>query len=670
MHNYFAYLSAIYDLQAFNVKPNNERNVNAPCIMSLSSFEKIPLRVFSESSEAVHYVVQQVADLIRQNNLKQKHTVLGLATGSSPIRVYDELVRLHREGGLSFEHVITFNLDEYFPMQPDELQSYVHFMHEYLFKHVNIKPENIHIPDGTLARHQIADYCQRYEQKIAEVGGIDLQLLGIGENGHIGFNEPGSTKDSKTRLVHLSHFTRLAAAGAFFGEDHVPRQAISMGVSSILQAKRIILLAWGDDKAPVIAKSVEGKQTEEIPASFLQSHPKVEMLLDEAAAAHLTRSARPWLVQAVDWDEKMTRKAVVHLCESLGKPILKLTDVDYLDHGLADLLNEEGNAYTINIRVFNQIQHTITGWPGGKPHADDQTRPERKSPYPKRVLIFSPHPDDDIISMGGTFIRLVDQGHEVHVGYQTSGNVGVFDDDVIRFADFLTDYQKMVQPNEKASPTTSNNVLYRVLESLRQKRPGQLDSEEVLQLKALIRRGEAKATCRFVGLPEEHVHFLDLPFYETGLIRKNPLGEEDIERTKALIKQIKPHQIFAAGDLSDPHGTHRVCLAAIMEACKQLKEEEPEIMSQCYVWFYRGAWAEFSIEEIDMAVPLSPTELVRKRRGIFKHESQKDRPMYPGIDQREFWQRAEDRTKGTAARYNRLGLAEYEAIECFKRWYF
>lgn len=628
-------------------------------------FEKIPVSIYNDNFEAVKYIAHEIAALIRMKIARNEMAVLGLATGSTPIRLYDELVRMHREEGLSFKNVITFNLDEYYPIEPSEIQSYVRFMNEYLFDHIDIDMQNVHIPDGTVARHEVSEYCQRYELAIENAGGLDIQILGIGSNGHIAFNEPGSRMKSVTRLVNLSHKTRISAASAFFGEEYVPTRAITMGMQTILKAQRIFLLAWGDGKAGIIKSAVEGKVNEQVPASFLQEHKNVEFIIDTAAAQELTRVNQPWLVENIDWDDMLIRKAVVQLCQKLEKPILKLTDTDYLENGLSDLVNQQGNAYNINIKVFNEIQHTITGWPGGKPNADDSTRPERKSPYPKKVLIFSPHPDDDIISMGGTFIRLVDQGHDVHVAYQTSGNIAVFDEDVIRFADFADDYAK-----EFGEKRDEGSLLNRVRETLRMKKPGESDSKEIRDLKGLIRRGEAKATCRFVGVPDDNVHFQNLPFYETGMIRKNPVGQEDIDITKELIKKIKPDQIFAAGDLSDPHGTHRVCLAAVMEACSQLKVEEPELMNDCWVWFYRGAWAEFNIEEIEMAVPISPSELIRKRRGIFKHESQKDRPMFPGTDPREFWQRAEDRTTGTADLYNALGLAEYEAIEGFKRWHF
>jgi glucosamine-6-phosphate deaminase len=625
-------------------------------------FEKIPVHIFDTAKSGSIYIAQQIADLIRDKAAKGDVAVLGLATGSSPTRVYEELVRMHREEGLSFRNVVTFNLDEYYPMNPLSLQSYVRFMNEYLLDHVDIDRANVHIPNGEVARDKVYDYCTEYEKKIMDVGGIDIQILGIGRTGHIGFNEPGSKQNSITRLITLDHITRIDAASDFFGEENVPRKAITMGVGTILKARRVFLMAWGEGKAKVIQQTVEGDITDSIPATFLQLHPHTEFMLDEASSAQLTRFKTPWLVGHVDWDDKLIRKAVVWLCQKVDKPILKLTDMDYNEHGMSDLINDHGPAYSININVFNQLQRTITGWPGGKPNADDSNRPERAQPFPKRVVIFSPHPDDDVISMGGTFIRLVDHGHEVHVAYQTSGNIAVFDDDAIRFADFVTDYSDTFGLAE----SQATELFRRVSESLKNKQPGEVDSEEVKTIKGLIRRGEAKAGCRYVGIPDENAHFLDLPFYETGTVRKKPLGEEDIQITMDLLRKIKPHQIYAAGDLSDPHGTHRVCLAAVMEAVRRLQHED--WMKDCWVWLYRGAWQEWDVDQIEMAVPLSPGELLRKRRAIFKHQSQKDRPLFPGSDPREFWQRADDRTRGTAKLYDDLGMAEYEAIEAFVRW--
>lgn len=633
--------------------------------MSTVKPEKIPVKIFSSSEEASVFVAREIANLIRSRQREKKHCVLGLATGSTPTRVYEELINLHRREGLSFYNVHTFNLDEYYPMQPDSLQSYVRFMNEHLFNHIDIPKKNIHIPDGTVPKAKVNAFCLDYEQKIENLGGIDLQILGIGRTGHIGFNEPGSSEKSITRLITLDQVTRMDAASDFFGEENVPTKAITMGVGTILKARRIILMAWGEGKAPVIQKAVEGPVTDQNPSSFLQRHPHALVVLDEAASSELTRIKTPWLIGAVDqWTDKLVRKAVVWLSLKTGKAILKLTNTDYMEHGMADILTEYGSAYQVNIRIFNELQHTITGWPGGKPHADDTHRPERAKPFPKRVIIFSPHPDDDVISMGGTFIRLVDQGHEVHVAYQTSGNIAVFDDDVIRFADFVNDFSEAFKLNKSAS----EKLFRQVVQALKKKKPAQVDSTEVLLIKGLIRRGEAKAACRYIGIPENQIHFLDMPFYETGLVKKKPLSKADIQIIVDLLDKIKPHQIYAAGDLSDPHGTHRVCLSAIYQAIDKLKHKP--WMKNCFVWLYRGAWQEWDIDQIEMAVPLSPGELLRKRKAIFKHQSQKDSALFPGTDKREFWVRAEDRNHATAEAYNRLGLAEYEAIEAFVRYRF
>ena len=629
-------------------------------------FEKIPTQIFESSKIASKAVALEIADLIREKTAKGEKCVLGLATGSTPTTVYGELVRMHKEEGLSFKNVVTFNLDEYYPMQPDALQSYVRFMNEYLFDHVDILPENVHIPDGTVSKKEVHEYCMEYENKIAEHGGLDLQLLGIGRTGHIGFNEPGSGINSRTRLITLDHITIIDAASDFFGEENVPRKAITMGVGTIMEAKRVILMAWGEGKSHIIKKTVEGEISDTVPATYLQKHSNTSVILDEASSGELKRVKTPWLVGEVDWDEQLIKRAVIWLSLTLKKPILKLTNRDYNDNGMGDIVTEFDSAYNININIFNRLQRTITGWPGGKPNTDDTYRPERAEPAQKRVIIFSPHPDDDVISMGGTFIRLVDQGHEVHVAYQTSGNIAVFDDDVVRFADFVSDFH---MDNDVIGETTKK--LYdSIKEQIANKQPGQADSPEIQRIKGLIRRAEAKAGCRYVGISDENAHFLDMPFYETGLVKKKPLGEEDIQIIIDLLEKIKPHQVYCAGDLSDPHGTHRVCLAAIFEAIERLKQKKAAWLKDCYVWLYRGAWQEWGIDDIDMAVPLSPDELLRKRRAIFKHQSQKDRPLFPGHDSREFWQRAEDRNRQTAQSYDELGLPEYEAIEAFKRHYF
>ncbi len=629
----------------------------------LKTFEKIPVSIWDEAKEASIHVAKSIALAIRQKQQDGDNLVLGLATGSSPIKVYGELVRMHKEENLSFSNVITFNLDEYFPMQPKSPQSYVHFMNEYLFDHIDIKRENIHIPDGTISMDEWEGYCEDYEKDIDSYGGLDIQLLGIGRTGHIGFNEPGSWEDSMTRLVKLDALTRRDAAGDFNGLENVPYRAITMGIATIMKAKTVYLLAWGQHKASILKEAVEGKVTSNIPSTFLQNHPNVKVLVDKGAAEELSRVKTPWLVGLCNWSDDLICKAVIWLSDTVNKPILKLTDEDYSENGLSDLIIEKASGYDINLQIFNRIQHTITGWPGGKPDADDSSRPERAKPTKKRVIIFSPHPDDDVISMGGTFLRLVSQGHDVHVVYQTSGNIAVHDHDALRYVEFIKEYIE----EESVSCENIDKAFTSASKTLRSENY-QHDSKKIRIIKGLIRRTEARAGARFCGLTDDHIHFLDMPFYETGRSRKNPIGKADIDLVVKIIEEIQPHQVFAAGDLADPHGTHRVCLDAIFEAFKILKTKK--WMKNCWLWLYRGAWHEWPIHEIEMAVPLSPQELDKKRKAIFMHQSQKDKPPFPGKDVREFWQRAEERNRGTANAYKELGLAEYEAIEAFARWKF
>jgi glucosamine-6-phosphate deaminase len=634
----------------------------------VATIERIPVTVYDQPGEASRAVAREIADLIRERAAAGQRTVLGLATGSTPVGVYDELIRLHREENLSFETVVTFNLDEYWPMDPDALQSYHRFMQEHLFDHVDIDPRNVHIPDGLLAREAVAEACSRYEQQIRDVGGIDLQLLGIGRTGHIGFNEPGSSLESRTRLITLDSVTRSDAASDFFGEWNVPRQAITMGVGSILDARKVVLLAFGEHKAPIVRRAVEDQPSIHVSASALQQHAGARFVLDRAAAARLTRFESPWLVGPLDsmgleWTTQLVRKAVIWLALHIGKPILKLTDEDYNEHGLQDLLSKRGRAYDINIDVFRGMQDTITGWPGGKPREPRRIRGLRvrteAEVFPKRVVVFSPHPDDDVISMGGTFIRLCEQGHEVHVAYQTSGNIAVWDETADRHVDFVEAFCRAFGVGTKTS-----EIAETIRSFLRSKAAGEVDIPELQLVKGLIRRTEARAGARYSGVSPERIHFLDLPFYETGRVRKKPIGPDDVAITAALLDQVRPHQIYAAGDLSDPHGTHRVCLASVFAALESCADRD--WAAACEVWLYRGAWQEWGPHEIDMAVPLSPEEVERKRMAIFKHESQKDRALFPGpSDPREFWQRAEDRNRDTAKLYDRLGLPEYEAIEGF-----
>jgi len=642
----------------YNILETNQSiSYSSPGKFQETRFEKVHNEIFKNSSEASLIVAQEIAQLIKSKQEKNKQCVLGLATGSSPIKVYQELVRMHREEGLSFKNVITFNLDEYYPMPKESNQSYHFFMHQHLFNHIDIKPENINIPDGTVAIEDLNKYCTDYENSIKNAGGLDFQLLGIGRTGHVGFNEPGSHFNSGTRIITLDHITKVDASGDFNGIVNVPKRAITMGVSTILRSKRIVLMAWGNNKASIIKRTIQGEISSEIPATFLQNHSNATFVLDEAAASELTRFETPWLVGECIWTEELKNRAIVWLCQNTNQSILKLTDRDYNNNGMSDLLASGSSAYDLNINMFNILQHTITGWPGGKPNTDDSNRPERAYPAQKRVILFSPHPDDDVISMGGTFAKLVKQGHDVHVVYQTSGNIAVTDDEALKFAEVCDDFLE-------GSP---NGINFKsAIEAIKSKKQGEMDSTEVRKLKGLIRRRESYAATRYIGLKDENTHFLDLPFYETGLIQKNPLGAEDVLIVKNIIAKIKPHQIFAAGDLADPHGTHEVCLNAIIAALKELKPET--YMNDCWLWLYRGAWHEWDIHEIDMAVPLSPNEVLLKRQAILYHQSQKDRVMFQGNDSREFWVRAEDRNKNTAKLYDNLGLAEYEAIEAFKRF--
>ncbi|MDA8744637.1 glucosamine-6-phosphate deaminase [Rubripirellula amarantea] len=625
----------------------------------------IAFRIFADSKSASSAVATEIASLIRTRASQGKTCVLGLVAGSSPIDVYVELVRMHREEGLSFANVTTFNLDEYLPMEPDGPQSYVRFMNENLFSHIDMRPENIHIPDGTLATEQVADFCRRYEGMIAEAGGIDIQVLGINRTGHIGFNEPGSDLRSRTRMITLDNVTRTDAASDFFGIENVPRRAITMGVGTIMEARRILLLAFGDNKASIVARTIEGGVDPSVPATFLQLHDQAEFIIDSGAASALSHVIAPWSCGDVVWDRAMVRRAVIGLSQEVGKPILMLTDAHYNQHGLQGLLAEYGSAYEINLQVFRQLQATITGWPAGKPEHAKQAgdRPSvGDDVFPKRILAFSPHPDDDVVSMGGTLIRLAGQGHDVHVAYQTSGNIAVFDDDALRFADFITQY---CEEFSISSPRI-DELDSAITQSLRNKDPNQVDSDEVRRIKGLIRRGEAIAGARVCGIPEEKLHFMNLPFYETGRVQKGHVTEKDVQLTVDLMREIQPHQIYAAGDLSDPHGTHRTCLDIIFKACRECQNDD--WMKSCDVWLYRGAWQEWGPHEIEMAVPLSPQEVDKKRVAIFKHESQKDRAMFPGSDMREFWQRAEARNADTARVYDALGMAQYQAMEGFVRW--
>ncbi len=631
----------------------------------VDSFEKIHVQICKNQQEGAVYVANQIATLIKEKQVKGEKCVLGLATGSTPIPMYAELVKMHQAGNLSFKNVISFNLDEYYPIEKEAYQSYWSFMHRHLFNHIDIDPANIHLPNGNASKEEMKQYCVKYEKTIEDAGGIDLQILGIGQNGHIGFNEPGSSIFSKTRLVNLENSTRIANSYEFLSISKVPRLAVTMGISTILKAKKILLMAWGN-KAHIVAKSVEGNVTETIPASILQQHNDVSFVVDELASADLTRIKSPWLAGDCIWTNALIKRAVVFLALKLNKSVLSLTSLDYTENGLSDLLVEKGDAYEINLQVFYMLRDSITGWPAGKPNAVIPAHPERSAPYPKKCLIFSPHPDDDIISMGGTFMRLHDQGNEVHVAYQTSGNIAVSDEFVTRFIDFAVGFEEMFGIDN----SKSREQLQVTRQFIAAKKKDQLDTAEIRSIKGLIRRGEAKATCRYVGLTEDRCHFMNMPFYETGAVEKKPLGEADILLTMKLLREIQPHQVFCAGDLADPHGTHKVCLEAVFEALKRIKAEGDAWVKDCWVWLYKGAWQEWNITEIEMAIPMSPDQVKKKRFGIFIHQSKKDAVPFQGADSREFWQRAEDRNANTANLYASLGLTKYAAMEAFVRWHY
>jgi glucosamine-6-phosphate deaminase len=622
----------------------------------LTRFEKIHNISFESSYEASIVVAREIADLIKHKQQQNLNCVLGLATGSSPTKVYEELVRLHKEEGLSFTNVISFNLDEYYPMEKSNVQSYDYFMREHLFDHIDILAKNINIPNGTVANEDLYQSCVDYEMKIKAAGGIDFQLLGIGRTGHIGFNEPGSHLNSGTRNIKLDHITRVDASSAFLGLENVPVKAITMGIGTVRTAKRIVLLGWGSNKAKILKKTIEGDVSSSVPATYLQNHHNTTFILDEAASEELTRVKTPWLVTSCIWTDELKLKAVLWLSKLTNKSILKLTNKDYNNNGMSGLLSAVGSAYDLNIVMFNKMQHTITGWPGGKPNADDLNRPERADIPKKRVLIFSPHPDDDVISMGGTFDRLVEQGHEVHVAYQTSGNIAVSDKEAIKFAEICL----ALNSDSKKSKE--------LISFLKKKTVRVVDSKDVLKLKGLIRRSESLAATRYLGLDDDNVHFLNLPFYETGTVKKNNLTNTDLDIMCKLIGDVKPHQIYAAGDLADPHGTHKVCLDILFSSIDILKKKP--YMKDCWVWLYRGAWHEWEPYQIEMAVPMSPDQVLKKRNAIFFHQSQKDGVMFQGDDTREFWVRVEDRNRLTAKKYNDLGLADYAAIEAFKRYHF
>ena len=628
----------------------------------LTRMEKVPTDIYESPEEGAAQIALDVAQVIREKQKAGRFCVLALAGGVSPRGVYSQLVRMHREEGLSFRNVIVFNLYEYYPLAADAINSNLNALREMLLDQVDIDKQNIFSPDGTIPKDTIFEYCRLYEQRIESFGGIDIALIGIGRVGNIGFNEPGSRINSATRLILLDNASRNDAAKIFGSIDNTPVRSITMGVQTILNARKIYLLAWGEEKAKMVKACVEGPMSDTIPASFLQTHNNAHIAVDLSAASNLTRIQRPWLVTSCEWNDKLIRSAIVWLCQLTGKPILKLTNKDYNENGLSELLALFGSAYNANIKIFNDLQHTITGWPGGKPNADDTYRPERATPYPKRVVVFSPHPDDDVISMGGTIRRLVEQNHEVHVAYETSGNIAVGDEEVVRFLHFINGFNQLFN---NSADQVINEKYAEIRQFLKQKKDGDMDTRDILTIKGLIRRGEARTACTYNSIPLTRVHFLDLPFYETGKIQKNPISEADVEIVRNLLREVKPHQIFVAGDLADPHGTHRVCTDAVFAAVDLEKEENAEWLKDCRIWMYRGAWAEWEIENIEMAVPISPEELRAKRNSILKHQSQMESAPFLGNDERLFWQRSEDRNRGTAALYDSLGLASYEAMEAF-----
>lgn len=630
----------------------------------LTRLEKVPTTIFESMEEGSFAVAKEIAAQIRKKQEAGQKFVLALPGGRSPESVYKELVRMHKEEQLSFRHVIVFVEYEFYPLS-SSTSGVVNRLKAEFFDQIDILPENIYYPDGRMPKDAILEFCAQYEEKIQQVGGIDCMLLGIGSNSNIMFNSAGTLQSSRTRMVLLEGASRKEAAATFASTDNVPAGIITMGISTMLKARSVILMAWGDEKAAIMKETIEGKISDGTPSTYLQIHQNAKAIVDLSAAYSLTRISHPWLVTSCEWDNKLIRRAIVWLCQKTGKPILKLTNKDYSENGLGELLALYGSAYNVNIKIFNDIQHTITGWPGGKPNADDTDRPERATPYPKRVLIFSPHPDDDVISMGGTFRRLCDQHHDVHVAYQTSGNIAVGDEEVVRYCEYLRDVCSKYSPSDTTFKDKADEIIrylrYEKVENDAAERP------DVLFMKGTIRREEARHACRYTGIKDDsHIHFLDLPFYETGLVKKNPISEADKDIIKNLLEELKPDQIFVAGDLADPHGTHKVCLDAILAAVDEIKDED--WLKACRIWMYRGAWAEWEMDHIEMAVPISPEELRHKRNAILKHQSQAESAPYLGDDERLFWQRAEDRNRATADLYRQLGLASYEAMEAFVQY--
>ena len=628
----------------------------------LTRMEKIPTDIFSTIEEGARHIADSIEKDIKAKSAAGKFYVIALGTGTSLTPVFNELVRRHKKEGLSFKNVVVFNGYEYFPLTAKNTNSSLKQLKERFLNKVDIEQQNIFSPDGTIAQEAVQEYCRLYEQRIQTFGGLDAALFGIGRNGNIAVNEPGSSLASMTRTILIDALSREEMTNSFANGEQVPPCSITMGMSTILKARKLYVTAWGEEKAGIVKAAVESNISDTCPASFMQTHEDADMVIDLGAASELTRIKHPWLVTSCKWDDKLVRSALVWLCGVTHKPILKLTNKDYNNNGLSELLALYGSAYNANIKIFNDLQHTITGWPGGKPNADDTYRPERAKPFPKRVLVFSPHPDDDVISMGGTIQRLVNQKHDVHVAYETSGNIAVNDEEVTRFMHFVNGFNQIFNHSKDKVIV---DMYQKIKETFKNKKPGDFDTRDVLTLKGLIRRGEARTACTFNNIPLDHVHFLDLPFYESGKIEKLPITQKDVEIVRHLIQEIKPHQIYVAGDLADPHGTHRKCTNAVLAAIDLEKKAGAKWLKDCRIWMYRGAWAEWPIENIEMCVPMSPEELRAKRNAILKHSSQMESAPFLGNDERLFWQRAEDRNRGTAQLYDDLGLASYEAMEAF-----
>ena len=633
----------------------------------ITRFEKVPTDIFPTIEEGTIDIANHLEADIKKREQEGRKYVMGVGSGSSLTPIFQELIKRHQEGKLSFKNVVIFNAYEYFPLSVENVNRSINQLKDRFLNHIDIDTENIFTPDGTITQDDVQEHCRQYEQHIKELGGLDVILLGIGRMGNIATNEPGSSITSASRLILIDETSREEMKMSFGSQESVPPCSITMGVSTILAARKIYLTAWGEEKADIIKKTVEGKVSDAVPASFLQTHNDAHVVIDLSAAAKLTRIQHPWLVASCKWTDKLVRSALVWLCQITGKPLLKLTNKDYNENGLSELLALYGSAYNANIKIFNDLQHTITGWPGGKPDADDTYRPERANPFPKRVIVFSPHPDDDVISMGGTLRRLVQQGHDVHVAYETSGNIAVGDEEVVRFMHFINGFNQLFINSQDE---VIKSKYKEIKEFLKNKKEGDIDSQDIRTIKGLIRRGEARTASTFNQIPLDHVHFLDLPFYESGKIEKLPMGEADVNIVRELISKVKPHQIYVAGDLADPHGTHRKCTDAVLAAIDLEKEAKAEWLKDCRVWMYRGAWAEWEIENIEMCVPISPEELRAKRNSILKHQSQMESAPFLGNDERLFWQRSEDRNRATAKLYDDLGLACYEAMEAFVEYKF